>query len=108
MVSAGAGQRQAGCGVLTSRRQRRSDDDWPVDLIDWAGARRFCSANGTLDRAQSYAASAGGHASRLGCGNSLESVLARPIAPLAALQQRVKQALDPHGVFNPGRLQEWL
>jgi glycolate oxidase FAD binding subunit len=83
-------------------------DDWPVDLIDWAGARRFCSANGTLDQAQSYAASAGGHASRLGCGNSLESVLARPIAPLAALQQRVKQALDPHGVFNPGRLQEWL
>ena len=53
-------------------------------------------------------ASAGsGHAWRLGGGEDDDDVLAAPPTPLATLQLRLKQALDPARILNRGRLYRW-
>ena len=78
------------------------------DLIDWAGARRFSRDTMAVEQAQALAGAAGGHAMRMGRGDTRDEVVARPVAALAALQSRIKQAMDPRGVFNPRRLYSWL
>jgi glycolate oxidase FAD binding subunit len=76
-------------------------------LIEWGGAQRW--VHGDADsRAAAAATAAGGHATlfrggdaqtRRSCG------VFQPLAPvLLRLHRELKRALDPHGVFNPGRL----
>lgn len=83
-----------------------SADSLPGEcLIDWAGAQRWLKTSASIDVVQSAALAMGGHASRF----DTEGVLLSPLNPaLAKIHQRVKQAFDPKGILNPGRLYEGL
>jgi glycolate oxidase FAD binding subunit len=72
-------------------------------LLDWGGAQRWCFTDEPVDRIREVAAEAGGHATLFRGDAGIEKF--HPPAPaLALMQTRIKQALDPQGVFNSGRI----
>jgi glycolate oxidase FAD binding subunit len=76
-------------------------------LTEWGGALRWIAGEEPGESVRQRAAALGGHAT-LFRGHDGGAVF-QPLPPaLLALHQRVKQALDPHGIFNPGRLYESL
>lgn len=69
-------------------------------LINWAGSERWIldsSVKPTVDGLTQHQG-----------GDRLAEVYGLVSAPQQALQQRIKDAFDPHGVFNPGRLYSWM
>ena len=76
-------------------------------LLEWGGALRWLWTDAPTAEVRAVAASVGGHASlylgstedrhREGCLTPLSPVL-------QGLHQRIKAELDPHRLFNPGRL----
>lgn len=76
-------------------------------LIDWAGAQRWLKSAADATQMFASAAAEGGHA-RLwptaAMGNATAQQLPVLEPGLLRLHQRVKEALDPSGVFNPGRM----
>ena len=77
------------------------DGDW---LVDWGGAQRWFKSDQEGDVIRAAAGHVGGHATLFRGGDRRGEVF-HPLAPgLAALTRRIKQAFDPHGLFNPGRL----
>ncbi len=77
-------------------------------LIDWGGAQRWLRGDLGLENLQREAAAAGGNASLFSGGNRKGEVRPTPDAVSARLQQQLKQAFDPLGILNPGRLYGWL
>jgi glycolate oxidase FAD binding subunit len=75
--------------------------DLPANwLLDWGGARRWCLTDARPARVLEVAAALGGHALRL-----RPDVLRSPSAPgVAALEARVRRAMDPAGILNPGAM----
>ena len=73
-------------------------------LVEWGGAQRWlvCSAPAAAVRAAATAA--GGHATLYRAQDKSAGVFTQLSAPLARIQQQVKAAFDPDGVFNRGRL----
>lgn len=75
-------------------------------LIEWFGAQRWVWAPlDAADTLRSLAKQAGGHATLFRAPTAVPHASGRftaPEAPLLALQQRVRAAFDPHGVFQPG------
>lgn len=72
-------------------------------LIDWAGAQRWLKsdADGAVIRATVSAA--GGNA--ICYSHGLQDSPFQPLpAPLLRYHRQLKAQLDPHGVFNPGRM----
>ncbi len=77
------------------------DGDW---FIDWGGAQRWLYSDTEPERIRRLVASVGGHAT-LFRNAPKDSEIFHPLpAPLLALQQRIKRAMDPQGILNPGRL----
>lgn len=78
--------------------------DLPGDcLVDWGGAQRWYITDLPAEGIRKAASRAGGHAS-LFRGDERTGKF-HPLPPaLSQIQKRVRRALDPHGVFNPGRL----
>ena len=81
-------------------------DDW---LMDWGGGLLWIArAETSIDDAakvRAALADSGGHATLVRAPETLRreiDVFAREAPP--ALLQRVKQAFDPHGILNPGRM----
>ena len=73
-------------------------------LLDWGGAQRWLKTDLPADTVRHCVTAAGGHAT-LFRGGDRNSAVFQPLQPaMLALQQRLKQALDPAGIFNPGRL----
>jgi glycolate oxidase FAD binding subunit len=73
-------------------------------FIDWGGAQRWIAAGEDPTTIRVAAASAGGHATHFYGTGPLEAPFA-PLAPAVhALHRRLKAALDPAGILNPGRL----
>lgn len=78
--------------------------------IDWGGQQRwFRLPSGQDADIRRQATAAGGHAtlfrpSAQSTGNAQTSPFTPLPAPLHALHQRIKTALDPKGLFNAGRL----
>jgi glycolate oxidase FAD binding subunit len=76
-------------------------------LIEWGGAQRWLHSAAPADSIRAAAARAGGHASRFRAGTAadMRETIFHPLAPaVAGIQRRLKQAFDPAGIFNPGRL----
>jgi glycolate oxidase FAD binding subunit len=75
-------------------------------MIEWGGALRWLAAHeeGDTEQARAWAAAHGGHATLFRASDKSAGVF-QPLPPaLLALHQRLKAALDPAGIFNPGRM----
>jgi FAD/FMN-containing dehydrogenase len=81
-------------------------------LVEWGGGLRWLHSRLPAATLRALAAQAGGHATLVraapGHPARADGVFAEPGASLAAIHRRLKQALDPQGLFNPGRLYRWL
>jgi glycolate oxidase FAD binding subunit len=75
-------------------------------LIEWGGAQRWLRTDADADVAAIRAAAvqAGGHATLFRGGDKSVGVF-QPLAPaVARIHQNMKNAFDPDGIFNPGRM----
>jgi glycolate oxidase FAD binding subunit len=73
-------------------------------LIEWGGALRWFRTDMPPQAIRDAAAQAGGHATLFRGGDKAAGVF-HPLPPaLMKLHRNLKQAMDPAGIFNPGRL----
>ena len=79
--------------------------DLPGEVLsEWAGAQRWLKSDAPAAKVRAAAAVAGGHAT-LFRGHNGSAEVFHPLQPvLLGLHQRLKQSLDPRGIFNPGRM----
>ena len=81
----------------------------PIDLpgkqlIEWGGAQRWYRGAARPDAIHEAAAKVGGHATLFRGGDRNGQVF-QPLNPaLVAIHRNLKQAFDPDGLLNPGRL----
>lgn len=73
-------------------------------FIEWGGAQRWCRTTLPAQQVREAAARAGGHATLFRAADKSAGTFAPLAEPLARIQRGLKQAFDPAGVFNPGRL----
>jgi glycolate oxidase FAD binding subunit len=71
--------------------------------LDWGGAQRWLKSNAPAASIRRIAESAGGHATCFTPAAGVEPFQPLP-APLLRFHRQLKQKLDPHGIFNPGRM----
>lgn len=77
-------------------------------LTEWGGALRWLRTDLPAETLRRRISAMGGHAT-LFRGHDGRGEVFQPLAPgMLALHQRLKLALDPHGIFNPGRLYKEL
>jgi glycolate oxidase FAD binding subunit len=73
-------------------------------LIEWGGALRWLRSSADAKTVRDAASRAGGHATLFRGGDRTAGVF-QPLAPaLMKIHRNLKQALDPAGVLNPGRM----
>ena len=73
-------------------------------LIEWGGAQRWLRSRATAAELRAAAAQAGGHATLFRGAAAGDAVFTPPDATQLRLQQQLKRAFDPDGLFNRGRL----
>lgn len=75
----------------------------PKQLIDWGGAQRWLKSDDPPESIRSRASQLGGHAE---CFSEDETVATfHPLeGNVLAVNRRLKAALDPAGILNPGRI----
>ena len=73
-------------------------------LIEWGGSQRWLKSGAAIATVRQAAAQLGGHATLFRGGDKTSGVFQPLPAALAALNRRVRQSLDPRGVFDTGRL----
>jgi glycolate oxidase FAD binding subunit len=78
-------------------------------LIDWGGAQRWWITRETPARVRQIAHQFGGHATLFRARDKAAAASGLGVfsplkPPLDRIHQELKQAFDPDGVFNPGRL----
>ena len=83
----------------------KPDGDW---LIDWGGTRRWLSGSYEREDLETNAMDAGGEVTQVRGGDRSTDFFPTLAEPHQAMLQRLKQAFDPAGVFNRGRLYSWL
>lgn len=73
-------------------------------LTEWGGAQRWLRSSAPPQTIRQAAAAAGGHATMFLAADKAAGVFT-PLAPtIERIQRGLKQAFDPFGLFNPGRL----
>lgn len=79
-----------------------------VQLIEWGGALRWLVTDADAQTVRAAAALGGGHATLFRCSNKSTGVF-QPLPPaLMTIHRNLKQTFDPAGIFNPGRIYDWL
>ena len=74
-------------------------------LIEWGGAQRWVYSATDSSEVRSIMARAGGHATRFRSpGASADDVFTALVPALLKIHRNLKNAFDPQGLFNPGRL----
>ncbi len=73
-------------------------------LIEWGGAQRWLVSGAAADDIRRRASALGGHATLFRGGDRDGEVFQPLAAPLLTIHRRLKNAFDPAGIFNPGRL----
>jgi glycolate oxidase FAD binding subunit len=78
---------------------------WPgAWLIDWGGGQRWLRTRMTREELVRQAASMGGYVTAFR-GGSRDGEVFHPLNDAALrLHRRIKKAMDPRGIFNPGRM----
>ncbi|WP_407294566.1 glycolate oxidase subunit GlcE [Stutzerimonas zhaodongensis] len=72
-------------------------------LIDWAGAQRWLKSDADAQTIRAIVSEVGGHATCFTVGATASPF--QPLAePLLRYHRQLKAALDPQGIFNPGRM----
>jgi glycolate oxidase FAD binding subunit len=75
-----------------------------AQLIEWGGGLRWVRSSLTLDQARHAAEQGKGHATLFRGGDRAGGVF-HPLAPaIAKIHRRLKDAFDPAGILNPGRM----
>lgn len=72
-------------------------------LLDWGGAQRWLKTDASVETVREIAESLDGHATCFTAGVADEPFHPLPDG-LARIHRQLKAQLDPHGIFNPGRL----
>ncbi len=73
-------------------------------LIEWHGAQRWWRTTAQAHEVRAAAARGGGHATLFRGADKAAGVFTPVNGVLMRIHQGLKQAFDPAGVFNPGRL----
>jgi glycolate oxidase FAD binding subunit len=73
-------------------------------LTEWGGALRWLASEAAPETIRARAQALGGHATWFRNHDGRAPVFHPLAAPLMALHRAVKQSLDPHGLFNRGRM----
>ncbi len=73
-------------------------------MVEWGGALRWLKSDADADHVRRAARKADGHATLFRRGHHACGAFHPLPEALMQLQRRVKQAMDPAGIFNPGRL----
>lgn len=77
-------------------------------FLDWGGAQRWLKGEARPHQLRASVAAAGGHATLCRSADRTGEVFHPLSAGLMALHRNIKQAFDPHGILNPGRIyKEW-
>ena len=73
-------------------------------LVDWGGSQRWLSSSQEDEAVRGAIQAVGGHATRFRGGDRSLNVF-HPLAPgISMLHKNLKNAFDPAGILNPGRL----
>lgn len=75
-----------------------------VRLFEWGGALLWRRGPAEAATIRAAAAAAGGHATLVRAADKRCGAQAPLLPAIAAIHRRLKQAFDPHGIFDPGRL----
>ena len=73
-------------------------------LIEWNGAQRWLCSRAPAAEVRDAASRAGGHATLFLADDKSAGAFAPLKSPLDRIHRELKKALDPSGLFNPGRL----
>ncbi len=79
--------------------------DW---LIEWGGAQRWLRSDAAAGDIRAQVSALGGHATLFHGGDRAGAMFQPLTAGIWQLHQRLKQAFDPAGILNPGRMYENL
>jgi len=75
-----------------------------AQLVEWGGALRWLASNADARTVRAAAAHAGGHATLFRAADKSAGAFTPLAPPLAKIHRNLKQAFDPAGIFNPGRM----
>jgi glycolate oxidase FAD binding subunit len=73
-------------------------------LVEWGGAQRWICTTAPAATLRQAAAAVGGHAMLFRATDKSAGAFAPLAPPLDRIHRELKQAFDPDGLFNPGRL----